>query len=52
MLELMKEVMWNDMDIVKAIPNRKDDKILDVCLYYDKRDGRKDVYWNVKVIMG
>ena len=43
--------MWNDMDIYKAVPNRKDDKILDVCLYYDKKDARKDVYWNVKVRM-
>lgn len=42
--------MWDEMDIHHVDRNRKNDKNIDVCLYYDKRTPKKDEYWEVKVL--
>ena len=47
MFELMKEVMWDEMDIWKVNRNYKDEIV--VCVHYDKKDARKDVNWYPKV---
>lgn len=45
MFELLKEVMWSEMDIHHVDKNRKNEKNIDVCIHYDKKDSRRDIYW-------
>jgi hypothetical protein len=39
--------MWNDMEVDKTFKNKKDNTKVDVVIYFDKRDSRKDVIWVV-----
>lgn len=48
-LDMSKEVMWNDMEVDKTFKNKKDNTKVDVVIYFDKRDSRKDVIWVVEV---
>ena len=38
------------MDVYKVSRNRKDNKKFDVIIYFDKKDARKDVIWEIEVI--
>lgn len=49
LLDMSKEVMWRDMQVDKTFKNKKDDTKLDVVIYFDKRDARKDIIWTVEV---
>lgn len=41
--------MWKDMKIHKANKSRKDEKKLEVVVYFDKKDARNDIIWTVEV---
>ena len=49
LLDMSKEVMWRDMQVDKTFKNKKDDTKVDVVIYFDKRDVRKDIIWTVEV---
>jgi hypothetical protein len=42
--------MWKDMQVDKVYKNKDDTQKVDVIIYYDKRDAKKDIIWVVEVI--
>lgn len=41
--------MWEELNVVKAIKNRKNEENIDVCLHKDKKNPKKNLYWRVQV---
>ena len=49
LLDTMKEIMWDDMDVCKVSRNRQDRTKFECIVYYDKKDWRKDIIWKIEV---
>lgn len=41
--------MWKELEVDKVFINKGDEKKLDVVIYYDRKDPKKDIIWVAEV---